>query len=352
MFFLMTLNMPIKTVLDRFFGIATQVCNETLAFQPDVVIALMHSGWIPVFAGMELWRRTQRFTFPPIVRVNLGREKIKRFNELENRSGVTNCFVGELESEDVVAFFLAWLYDQTPWQDELRAQIREKVGEATAPRILIIDELIHEGSTWLLTLGLLNLIYPKADIRFYSANIEWKDRLLDAWIEAQHPELLKTDLFPPKERRWPLVPAREAAVRMVVGTEDVEPESLDWKTIGPSSDNMGLLSQYLPISAWMELPRFVEQTISNEIAVRAGKYVPNLNILKDPEKRLQPGLLVMREIYRHGQLTIKQIAKTFGWSAAKARYYLDRQVGRGYLVVKQSGQGNCYALSPITEPGY
>src|SRR5258707_8575999 len=137
MFFLMTLNMPIKTVLDRFFGIATQVCNETLAFQPDVVIALMHSGWIPVFAGMELWRRTQRFTFPPIVRVNLGRDKIKRFNELENRSGVTNCFVGELESEDVVAFFLAWLYDQTHWQDELRAQIREKVGEATAPRILI-----------------------------------------------------------------------------------------------------------------------------------------------------------------------------------------------------------------------
>src|SRR5262245_2851636 len=108
----MTERMPIKTLLDRFFEIATQVCDEVLAFQPEVVIVLMHSGWIPLFAGRELWQQTQPGSFPPVVRVNLGREKLKRFDELENRFGVTNCFVGELEPEEVITFFLAWLYNQ------------------------------------------------------------------------------------------------------------------------------------------------------------------------------------------------------------------------------------------------
>jgi len=342
----------LKIILDRFFGIATQVCNETLAFQPDVVIVLMHSGRMPLYAGMELWQRTQQTPFPPIVGVNLGREKLKRFNELENRPGVTNCFIGALESDDVIAFFLAWLYDQTHWQEDLRACIQEKVGEATAPRILIIDELIHEGSTWLLTLGLLNLIYPKAEIQFYSANVEWKHHFFDAWIEAQHPELLKTDLIPPKEALLPTGSAREAGIRTVVGTEDIDAESLDWQTIQSSSANMELLSKYLPVQTWMELPRFVEQAVSTEIVARAGEYIPNLDVAKDERQRLQPSMLIMREIYHHGPITSHQIINNLGWSSAKTRYQLDRQVGRGNLVVKQEGRLNRYVLSPQTEPGY
>lgn len=348
----MTERIPIKTLLDRFFDIATQVCDEVLAFQPDVVISLMHSGWIPLFAGRELWQRTQPMPFPQIVRVNLGREKLKRFDELENRFGVTNCFVGELESEEVIAFFLAWLCDQTHWHEELRTRIQEITGDVTAPRIIIVDDVISEGSTWLLILGLLNIIYPKAEVRFYSANLEWKDHFFEAWIEARHPDLLETDLFPPKEQGRSLSPAREAAVQMVVGTEDVDPDSLDWKTIGPTSANMELLREYLPVSTWMELPRFVEQTVSNEIVTRANEYSPNPDMVKDPARQLQLGWLIIREIHRQGPITIQQLAKTLGWSISKARYHLDRQVGRGYLVVQQHGPEKRYALSPLTEPGH
>lgn len=172
----MTPSMPIQTLLDRFFDIATQICDEILAFKPDVVIVLMHSGWMPLYAGMELWNRTQKAPFPPIVRANLGREKLKRFNELEGSSTVTDSFAGEMESSDVIAFFLAWLYDQTNWQQDLQLRIQEAIGDEITPRILIVDESVYEGTTWLLTLGLLSLVYPKADVRFYSAEIEKKSK--------------------------------------------------------------------------------------------------------------------------------------------------------------------------------
>jgi hypothetical protein len=348
----MTQTMPFQTLLGRFFEIATQICDEILAFKPDVIIVLMHSGWLPFYAVMELWNRTQKAPLPPIVRVNLGREKLKRFNELEGSSNVTSSFVGELESSDVIAFFLAWLYDQANWQEDLRSRIQEAIGNEISPRILIVDESVFEGTTWLLTLGLLNLICPKADVGFYSAEIEWKFRFFDAWAEAYHPELLQTDLFPPKDQQSPLVPAREAAILMVAGTEDADPESLDWKTIGVSSSKMELLSKYLPAGTWLELPRFAEQTVRNEIARRAGEYVPNTNVLKVPGKHLQPGWLVLREIHRRGPITTQGIAKRLGWSATKARYHLEQQVNRGYLVVQRNGRGNQYVLSPMTDPSY
>ena len=67
------------------------------------------------------------------MRVNLGREKLKRFNELEGSLNVTDSYVGEMESSGVIAFFLAWLYDQTHWQEGLRARIREAIGDVIAP---------------------------------------------------------------------------------------------------------------------------------------------------------------------------------------------------------------------------
>jgi hypothetical protein len=62
--------------------------------------------------------------------------------------------------------------------------------------------------------------------------------------------------------------------------------------------------------------------------------------------------LVLREIHRQGPITTQELAKTLGWSAVKARYHLESQVDRGYLVVQRKGRGNQYALSPVTDPGY
>ncbi len=341
-----------QTTLNRFFLAAADICNEILDFQPDVVIGLMHAGWLPLYAGRELWQRTQKAPFPPIVRANLGREKLKRFDDLENRPGVSTRFVGQYDSDESLAFFLAWLYDQTHWQEELRILIEESTGGISPKCILVVDEFISEGSTWLLTLGLLNLIYPQVRVRFYNANIEFKDAFLMEWINTQHPELLRTNLISPNERLLTSHPSRDVATQMVLGIEDVDIESLYWKVIGPPHAGLTSLSEYLPVSTWMELPRFVEQAVSRKISACSSSYIPKPGMTKDRYPELKQGILVMREIYRRGPLTQKQIGEHLGWPIGKVRYHVDRQIGLGYLVKCLEKRVNRIALSPRTKPEY
>jgi hypothetical protein len=92
--------------------------------------------------------------------------------------------------------------------------------------------------------------------------------------------------------------------------------------------------------------------VSSEIADRCGEYVPNPGALKQPRRQFGPDVLTMREIYRHGSMTIRQISELLGGPETKARYHLEPLVGRGDLLLKHEGHTNRYALSPQTEPGY
>jgi len=60
----------------------------------------------------------------------------------------------------------------------------------------------------------------------------------------------------------------------------------------------------------------------------------------------------MRELYRHGPLTLREISEYLGWSLGKTRYQVDQQIGRGYLVLKRDGRVNRIDLSPMTKPEY
>jgi len=51
------------------------VCIEIEKFQPDVVLGLAHSGWMPVVVAQTLWAETRAVSFPPATRTNIGLEK-------------------------------------------------------------------------------------------------------------------------------------------------------------------------------------------------------------------------------------------------------------------------------------
>jgi hypothetical protein len=341
----------LQVILNRFFPAAAEICNEILDFQPDLVMCLMHSGWLPLYAGIELWKHTQRAPFPPTIRVNLGREKFHRYDALETRPKVTSSFIGQFEEDHGEAFFLAWLDEQKHWQGELGELVQEAIGEITPDRILIVDDFVAEGATWMLALGLLSALYPTATVRFYNANIEFKGAFLEEWAERFHPQLLTSGLFP-KGKSMPSSPDHRLASQMVVGTEDLDRESLRWKAIEPSDARLERLREYLPVSDWMVLPRFAERVVSDEIAAHASEYIPAPAMAKRWYPQFHPGVLILREIYRHGPLTVRQLSEHLGWSLAKARYQADRQIGRGYLVVQREERVNRVALSPQTDPEY
>lgn len=109
-----------QSTLDDLWKAATRICEEIISFQPDVVVGLMHSGRIPLFAAIQVWRRTQPAPFPPTIYTNLGREKFARYNESDERPGIATHFIGTIELEAHTAYFLAWLVKQDGWQMELR----------------------------------------------------------------------------------------------------------------------------------------------------------------------------------------------------------------------------------------
>jgi hypothetical protein len=339
-----------QTILNRFFPAAADICNEILDFQPDLIICLMHSGRLPLYAGMQLWERTQSTPFPAVARLNLGREKLDRYDVLENRPRLTSVFDGSMEEDHSQAFFLAWLADQKHWQDELGEMVRETAGNAAPERILIVDDVVSEGATWMLAVGLLELVFPQAAVRFYNANIECKRVFLKEWIERYHPGLLASGFIPPPGKMGSK--EYQAAEQMVAGTEDVDRESLRWRIIEPPSPTLNALSACLPAEDWPALPRFAEEAVRQEIAARLGDYIPDPGQVKGWQPRFDPGVLVLREIYRHGPLTLRELGAHLGWSPGKTRYQVDRQIGRGWLVVRRAGRIKRLALSPMAGPEY
>jgi len=310
----------LQLTLDHFWKIAARTCDEVLGFQPDLVIALMHSGWAPLFVTIELWKKTQTQPFPRVVRTNLGREKFARYDQLESRRGVTNTFIGEMEEPLEIGRFLAWLADQKQWQGELSVQIAEELGPVRPERILVLDECVSEGSTWILTLGLLLDIFPNAEVHFVADTEQnWHIAFLQAWAKRYHPGLLNALKSGSEEVALYANPQMRLASLLVNATDDVNIESLTWQPLTTSSEMVRALDQYLPAQAWLELHGFVEETIAAEIARKAPGYTPSSVTLGKTGRRLAPGWLLLREMHRNGSMTRRQIMEALGWSEGKTR---------------------------------
>ena len=63
------------STLEALYRLGKNSCAEIEKFQPDIVIGLAHSGWLPVVVAQTLWAQTRSAPFPPSMRTNIGQEK-------------------------------------------------------------------------------------------------------------------------------------------------------------------------------------------------------------------------------------------------------------------------------------
>ena len=112
----------LESTLDGLWKFAVKLCDEIRHYPPDAIVALMHSGWIPVFSDKVLWEMISDIQFPPVVCTNFGTEKARIYDETKNPYQVWTQFFGWHEPQESIAYHLTWVANQSSWVDELKAQ--------------------------------------------------------------------------------------------------------------------------------------------------------------------------------------------------------------------------------------
>jgi hypothetical protein len=341
---------------------AKRVVAQIQSFQPDIVLSLLHSGWAPAKAALMLWNATQKSPFPPLVKTNLGREKIKAYPGGSKKIGNVN-FLGMHSELFQIGHFLAWLESQVSWQDELKAQIQAQLPpDVTPERIMLVDDWIAEGNTFILALGLLDIIYPDAEKHFVAGDLSWKRGFERFWLERFHPQIFERlersqteGGFSEDDRR-----AFETRInRLVPGTEDVNPNSFDWRPVTVSSPVILCLESYLPAEEWLDLPRFVQETIERFVEERIQEYqrgmLDDYSLTSLQERGFYPKLrqdtLILRDLWlKEESITRRQIIEKYKLTPGKASRLLRSMLRRDLLERHGRGGGTFYRLPPDAYP--
>jgi hypothetical protein len=109
------------------------------------------------------------------LRINLGLEKSGLFRDRRKAAGGGD-FNANYSDAFPIAPLLVWVADQLTWQDELREMVAGAIGANNTPgRILVLDEMVSEGDTYLMTLSLLHAVYPHAELRFLAGWTTWSN---------------------------------------------------------------------------------------------------------------------------------------------------------------------------------
>lgn len=342
----------LESTLDGLWKFAVELCDEIRHYPPDAIVALMHSGWIPVFCGKVLWEMTSNIPFPPIVRTNFGAEKARIFDETKNPYQVWTQFLGWHEPEESIAYHLTWVANQSMWVDELKAQFHEQVGARKPVRILIGDDFTFEGKSVLALTGLISALYPAAEVRCMDAKMDWKNGLLREWISDQHPEFYETEIFGAPESGGYYNDLTQHAIQMTLGTQDIDPISLRWQSIPKDGETLLALSEHLPVEEWLKLPQYVEQKIRENFIARAGEYVPAEKPKKRSFLQVKQEARIIREFFRHGAVNLRHYCRVFEWTPAQGRRILQHMVEEDYLIIEKRGGENYYLLSPSKSNEY
>jgi hypothetical protein len=344
--------------LEILWDTAKRIVAQTLSFQPDVVVCLLHSGWAPLKAAMMLWEATQTEPFPMVVKTNLGREKYQSY-QVSNKTVGTGNFLGHYSDPFQISHFLAWLSKQSDWHAELKGQILGQLGRERAPqRIMIVDDWIADGNTFILALGLMEIIYPRAETRFVAGVLGWKAKFDRLWLELFHPYLL-AQINQARDEDGIIDGEMRVLVsntsRLIPGTEDVESESFAWQTVSVSSPIIRKLSRFLPPEEWLELPQFVNKTIEDYIAERIHEYKRG-KIESQLQGRIYQdsffptlGLdtLILRDLWLNEEgITRLQIIRKYELSAGQVYRLLQKMIRRGSLIKVGRGRSTHYTLPP------
>ncbi len=345
---------PLTQSLNTFWWQAVALCCEMDEFQPDVLVALLHSGWLPVRAAQVLWEETRNKPFPPTARTNIGREKQRTYDAWSNAQLVGNMYNGEYGDPVDIGFFLYWLRDQRRWQDELREQIIAARATAEAPRrILIFDDFCHMGDTSTIALTLLRHAFPSAQRCFLYGEQTPASTLASCWLEEYQPQAHRLVLRARKEvtpkGSW-AQPFIWIAGDVACGTEDLDRDSLLWQPISAQSQAVQDLVAISSLSTeeWLGLPRWTLQQVESHIHTTA--HAKPEAALR-PEKLLyhqtiQPAWLICEYVWENGWARIPELAVAAGIDEVDVARTLEWLVKGDSLVC----DGDLYML-PRQAPG-
>jgi hypothetical protein len=348
----------VNTGLELLWDTAKRIVDQVLCFRPDVVVCLLHSGWAPLKAALMLWEATQVGPFPAIVKTNLGREKFQ-FYQVGSKSIGTGNFLGHYSEPFQIGHFLAWLSKQSEWQAELKEQIEGQLSPERVPeRIMIVDDWVAEGNTYILALGLLNLIYPQAETHFVAGVLGWKVQYDRLWLKLFYPDLHEKINLARDEGDVIDGEIRvliNNTMRLMLGTEDTEPFSLDWRPITAASSTLQKVSKYLPAEEWLDLPKFVDKTMEDYIAERIVEYQRGKSgdSLRGSLReggffpKLSLDIQVLRDLWLdEGGIKRCEIIEKYHLTPAGASRLLRKMMRRGLLVKVGHGRSTFYILPP------
>jgi hypothetical protein len=315
-----------------FWQTAQHNCALIDHLQPELVIGLAHGGILPTRATEVAWASLIDRPFPPVLYTNLGREKIDYYEDWCKANGGHPGFNGEQSGLEGILHFLDWLPSRVDWQDELLHQIEATLGTGVEPGvIMVIDEMGAEGNTMLLTLGLLEILYPMAETHFVDhVYFEWRSDLGQLWLKEHHPQVLKRILAEAEQSEWK---SQHAIYKIMSGTEDIDPASLSFRPLSPKNEDVQRLAKYLPVETWLSMPAQAETALLDEVARLAAnrtmqdarsrvnwEYVGRAN-------RLTPYRL-LRHLRKWGQITLAEAALTLSVEEDEVKEVMEQLMPR------------------------
>lgn len=179
------------STLEALYRLGKNICGEVEKFQPDFVIGLAHSGWMPVVVAQALWAETRSASFPASTRTIIGQEKHEIYHARYGTSRPAFC-CGECSWGEPgrLGHYLAWAADHTAWRKTLLQQI--KLVLATEPkRILVADDIFGGYRSGFAALALLESPYPNAEVYMCAGHNDLTDSFVAGWLEEFIPPLAK-----------------------------------------------------------------------------------------------------------------------------------------------------------------
>jgi hypothetical protein len=252
------------STLEALYRLGKNICAEIEKFQPDVLIGLAHSGWLPVVVAQTLWAETKAARFPPAMRTNIGQEKYAMYHARYGKSLPAFCCGECCWGYEGRGHYLAWVAEQRQWQKMLRKQIGA-ILPSKPKRVLVVDDLFGTYLSGYMVLGLLENLYPNIEARMFVGQNDLTDNLVTGWLAEFIPSLANEIIE--KGIDSSLVrfgsPWQETFKPLINGTEDIERDSLDWQFITRESAAVKAAAEYIPVEVALSAPQWTKDLACN-----------------------------------------------------------------------------------------
>ena len=324
---------PTTYIYKGFFDLAKAASDEIVSSQPDIILVLAHGGWGVLWALEVVWTETKTIPLPPTVILNIGREKLERYNQQRPEANWVHTYpyVADYAGDIENGYFLAWLVRQTDWQDELREKILHQLDGENPEHILVLDDGDFTGGTHHIILGLLQVVFPDCKTSMLAGDgFEWKEEIAQIWLNQ---------LGYSNEDQDKLIPD---VARLVTGTVDTDPDSLDWQFTTADHPLVTKLSSYLAVEKLITLPDWTKTQIQNTIKNNLHYAPPSTTLILRPQLDLYE--LIFKFIWINKGITVNELAPHLRLSPLKTTALLNRCVKEGFLLKILKGKKSFYEL--------